>query len=58
MEFGRQVHYMSTIILVDRIGEGSRIVEMADQINGDIVQMSMTHWIKEVGEILNKKNRF
>ena len=52
MEFGRQLHYMSTIILVDRIGEGSRISEMAKKINGDIVQMSMTHWTKEVAEIL------
>ena len=58
MEFGRQVHYMSTIILVDRIGEGSRIVEMADEINGDIVQMSMTHWIIEVGRILSEKIGF
>ena len=58
MEFGRQLHYMSTIILVDRIGEGSRISEMAQKINGDIVQMSMTHWTKEVAEILKEKIGF
>lgn len=57
-EFGRQLHYMSTIILVDRIGEGSRISEMAKKINGDIVQMSMTHWTKEVAEILKEKIGF
>lgn len=51
-------HYMSTIILVDRIGEGSRISEMAKKINGDIVQMSMTHWTKEVAEILKEKIGF
>lgn len=55
MEHGRQLHYMSTIILVDRIGEGSRIIEMAKEINGNIVQMSMTYWVKEVADILNKK---
>ena len=48
----------STIILVDRIGEGSRISEMAKKINGDIVQMSMTHWTKEVAEILKEKIGF
>lgn len=55
MEHGRQLHYMSTIILVDRIGEGSRITEMAKEINGSIVQMSMAYWVKEVADILNQK---
>lgn len=55
MEHGRQLHYMSTIILVDRIGEGSRIIEMAKEINGNIVQMSMAYWVKEVADILNHK---
>jgi hypothetical protein len=58
MELGRQLHYMSTIILVDRIGEGSRIVEMAKEINGNIIQMSMTYWVKEVAEILKEKMGF
>lgn len=58
IELGRQLHYMATIILVDRIGEGSRIVEMAKAINGDIVQMSMTHWTKEVASILVERIGF
>jgi len=57
-EHGRQTYYMSTIILVDRIGEGSRIVEMAEAIDGNIVQMSMTYWVKEVAEILSRKLNF
>lgn len=55
MEHGKQLHYMSTIILVDSIGEGSRIIEMAKEINGNIVQMSMTYWVKEVADILQQK---
>lgn len=55
MEFGRQLHFMSTIIIVDRIGEGSRIVKLAKNIDGNIVQMSMNYWVKEVAEILHKK---
>ena len=58
MEHGRQVHYMSTIIIVDRIGEKSRIVEMAKAINGDIVQMSMAYWVKDICIILNNKIGF
>jgi len=58
MEHGRQIHYMSTIILVDRIGDKSRIAEMAKAINGDIIQMSMTYWVKNACIILNEKLGF
>lgn len=53
MDFGRKLHFMSTIILVDRIGEGSRITELAKKIDGNIIQMSMTFWVKEICQILN-----
>lgn len=49
---------MSTIILVDRIGDGSRMVEMAKEINGTIIQMSMTYWVKEVARVLSVKLGF
>lgn len=52
MEYGRQLHFMTTIILVDRIGEGSRIVELAKSIKGNIIQMSMNYWVMEVCQIL------
>lgn len=52
MDFGRKLHFMSTIILVDRIGEGSRITELAKKIDGTIIQMSMNFWVKEVCLIL------
>lgn len=55
LEFGSQTHYVSTIILVDRIGTRSRISEMAKEINGDIIQMSMTYWVKEVAKVLKEK---
>lgn len=54
MERGRQVHYMTTLIVVDRIGQRSRIAKMAKKINGRIVQMSMSFWVKEVAEILKE----
>ena len=58
MEFGKQHHFMSTIIIVDRIGEGSRITELAKKIEGNIVQMSMNYWVKEVAGILQKRVGF
>jgi hypothetical protein len=58
IEIGSQKQYMSTIILVDRIGARSRITSMARQIDGDIVQMSMTCWVKEVASILHDRMGF
>ncbi len=58
MEFGRQTHYMTTLIIVDRIGQNSRIKELASAINGEIVQMSMSYWVKEVAQILKLKTGF
>lgn len=58
MEHGRQNHYMSTIIIVDRIGEKSRIVDMANAIDGNVVQMSMAYWVKDVCKILKERIHF
>jgi len=58
IEFGSQKHFMSTIILVDRIGAKSRITNMAKRIDGTIIQMSMTYWVKEVAAILHKRMGF
>ncbi|GGD72576.1 hypothetical protein GCM10011514_40840 [Emticicia aquatilis] len=58
MEYGRQTHYMTTVIIVDRIGQNSRIKELASAINGEIVQMSMSYWVKEVAQILKDKINF
>ena len=46
--------YMATIIIVDRIGSNSRIVEMAQAVNGTIVQMSATYWPQLVARILHE----
>jgi hypothetical protein len=45
--------YMATVIIVDRIGRNSRIVEMARAVNGTIVQMSATMWPLQVATILH-----
>lgn len=58
MEFGQKKHFMSTIIIVDRIGGKSGIAELAKNIDGNIVQMSMSYWVKEVAEILQARIGF
>jgi hypothetical protein len=46
--------YMATIIIVDRIGRDSRIVEMARAVQGTIVQMSATYWPQQVAMLLHE----
>ena len=58
MELEGQRHYITTIIIVDRIGEGSRIVEMANEIGGSIIQMSMSFWVREVAVVLHATTGF
>jgi len=54
MEFGSKKHFMATFVIVDRIGAGSRIVELAKQIDGTIIQMSMAYWPKILAEKLGE----
>ncbi|MCP4415986.1 MAG: CfrBI family restriction endonuclease [Chloroflexi bacterium] len=58
VELGRSTWYMATIIIVDRIGKGSKIKDLAQGVGGDIVQMSMAYWPQEIAQTLNKKMAF
>lgn len=49
---GHSKWYMATIIIVDRIGEKSRIDRLARNIGRNIIQMSMGYWPQEVAKIL------
>jgi hypothetical protein len=53
ISLGRSRWYMATIILVDRIGERSRIQELAQQIGGTIIQMSGGYWPQQVARTLS-----
>jgi hypothetical protein len=53
-EIGGTSWYTSTIIIVDRIGKNSRIARLANQIGGEIVQMSATYWPQIIARILNR----
>jgi len=58
IELGKQKHYMATFILVDRIGERSRIVELAKRIDASVIQMSMSYWAKLLALELKKKLKY
>lgn len=51
---GHSKWYMATIILVDRIGEKSRIEQLARKLGGSIIQMSMGYWPQEVAKVLKE----
>lgn len=46
--------YMATIVIVDRLGKGSRVEELARQIGGSVVQMSASYWPQEVARLLKQ----
>ncbi len=50
--------YMATIIIVDRLGEDSKVEKQAKEINGDIVQMSASYWPQEVARLLKARLQF
>jgi len=45
---------MATIIIVDRVGENTRIIDMARNIGGEVVQMSNAYWPKDIAILLNR----
>lgn len=55
MEHGKATYNTCTIILVDNIGNHSRISTMAQQIDGSILQMSEHYWVYQLALILKDK---
>lgn len=52
VEIGSKHFYMGTIIIVDRIGERSAIQNLANEIDGTIVQMSAGYWPQRIARKL------
>ena len=49
-----QSRYVTTIIIVDRIGDGSRLPELARNMGGYIVQMSGSYWPRTVAQLIGE----
>jgi hypothetical protein len=58
VDFGRGKWYLATMILVDHIGNKSKIVDLAKRIDGTIIQMSKAYWPKQVALTLHEKLGF
>lgn len=50
LQHGRRRNVMSTIILIDTIGQTSRAKRIAEETGGFIIQMSKSFWVKELAE--------
>lgn len=46
IELDGETYYVHTFIIVDRIGKGSRVPQLAAEIGGTIVQMSANDWVQ------------
>ncbi len=53
IEVGKRNWEITTIILVDRVGNNSDIKEQARAVNGHLIEMSNNNWPKKVAEILS-----
>lgn len=56
-EFAERRHGMVTFIVVDRIGARSRIEELANNIDGTVIQMSMSYWPQLMAQRLHTRFR-
>jgi len=54
IEVGRRKWYLATFIIVDRIGEASRVKELARRVRGTIIQMSMSYWPQVLAQELRQ----
>ncbi len=58
LSLGSSRWYISTIIIVDRIGANSRIEELAEAVGGTIIQMSMNYWPQQVANELHRRTGY
>ena len=58
VEMGRQRWFMASFIIVDRIGKGSRIPEIAEQVGATVIQMSMSYWIRLLAQELDRQTGY
>lgn len=54
-DIGGVMHNISTMVIVDVIGDRSRIVNMAEEIDGKVVAMSDPYWVAKVSSYISSK---
>ncbi len=58
LEIHEEKYYSSTFVVVDRVGDRSKIVEQAEKIDGVIIQMSLSQWPQQLAKQLQFKHDF
>lgn len=53
-EIGKMNHTMSTIIIVDTIGENSSLFNMANEAQGHIFQMNNSNWVLDISKCISE----
>lgn len=55
LEVGKQHYHSATVIIVDRVGASSGLEEQARRAGAHVIQMSMSHWPKQVAQLLSEQ---
>ncbi|MDP2896135.1 MAG: CfrBI family restriction endonuclease [bacterium] len=55
LEVNRKRYHSATIIIVDRVGPNSGLEEQAHRAGAYVIQMSMSHWPKQLAKLLAEK---
>jgi hypothetical protein len=58
IELGSAHWYMSTVIIVDSIGRGSKLRQRTDELDATVIQMSGSYWPQQVARHLHEILRF
>jgi hypothetical protein len=58
LEINEEKYYSTTFVIVDRVGERSKIVEQAERIGGVIIQMSLSQWPRALAKELKERHGF
>ena len=57
-ERGDRRLYASTIVLIDKIGDDSNVLNIARRSGGHVIQMSGTYWVYELAQTLKEEFEF
>ena len=57
-ERGDRRLYTSTIVLIDKIGRASNVLNIAKRSGGHVIQMSGTYWVYELAQVLKEEFEF
>lgn len=55
MERGGRRNFMTTIVLIDTLGDNSKALKNAHEIGGHLIQMSGTYWVYELVHIIKQE---